>query len=170
MRVGLALEKDQEGKAWYVIQTKPKKEGDVFAMLRRASFEVFLPQMKGVSALKPLFPSYFFIHTDLKNPQTQRLVHFTRGVRRILGDAEGPTPVSDEVIASVKAVTKNGSVVERDLLFQEGDEVVVKKGILKDLQVMIEKKLSDQNRVQILYQWLNTSMRAEVKYTDIEAA
>ncbi|QQR81423.1 MAG: hypothetical protein IPJ69_04700 [Deltaproteobacteria bacterium] len=170
MNVGLTAESSQENIAWYVIQTKPKKEGDVFAMLRRASFEIFLPQMKGVSSLKPLFPSYFFIHADLKEAQTHRLVHFTRGVRRILGDAEGPTPVADEVIATVKAVTKNGSVMERDLLFKEGDQVVVKKGILKDLQVIVEKKLSDQNRVLILYEWLNTTMRAKVEYKDIEAA
>ncbi len=139
-------------------------------ILQGAQFEVFLPLIRGVSSLKPLFPSYLFIRTNFQSTQTYRFVHFTRGVQRILGDEGAPSPIADEIMISVKLMTKNNSIIERDLLFQEGDEVFVKKGVLKDLQVIIEKKIADENRIQILYKWLNTTMRAEVKYTDVEAA
>lgn len=160
---------------WYVIKTKPKKEKDVQNLLARASFETFLPTMKAVgvssenhSTLKPLFPSYLFIHTDFKDPYTHRMIRFTRGVSKILGDKEGPHTIAQEIVETLQKVTRDGSLIEQELLFQEGDKVRVKKGIMKDLLGIIEKNVPESGRVKILFKWISGSMRATLRYKDLE--
>ncbi len=154
--------------AWYVIRTKLKKEKEVINQLNRAHYELFFPQMNAVPSPKPLFPCYLFIRTDFTDPNHHRMVRYTRGVNRILGTGTDPAPVSDIVIETLKMKTENGLLREQELLFKEGDEVKVKKGILKDLQGMIEKNLPAAGRVKVLFKWLNVNMRATLKYTDLE--
>lgn len=165
---------------WYVVKTKPKKEVSVKSQLEKALVEVFLPKIKGLSArqtqrsegspfhLKPLFPSYLFVRSCLTEPHRHRLIRYTRGVHRILGDTAGPLPISDEVIEALKNRTRDGSLIEHDLLFKEGDQVRIKRGILKDLYGIIEKNLSSQGRVRILFKWLYGNMKASLWYTDLE--
>lgn len=162
---------------WFVVQTKPKKEKDVEDQLVRASFDVFLPklraincQLSGINHYKPLFPSYLFIKTDFDNPQIHRMIRFTRGTTRILGDTCGPVPLADFIVETLQEKTKDGSLIEQELLFKEGNAVTVKRGILKDLQGIIEMNLSEKGRVRVLFKWLNNSMRAELKYTELERA
>lgn len=156
---------------WYVIKTKPKKEESAERQLAKANYEVFLPKIKGVVSHKPLFPSYLFIHTDFQNPDHFRLVRYTRGVSKVLSDTEGPQPVSDFIINTLRERTRDGSLIEQELLFKEGDEVSVKKGILKDLIGIIERNLSEIGRVKVLFKWLNGSvMRASLKYTELKKA
>ncbi len=153
---------------WYVIKTKPQKESHVRRQLARAQFEVFLPLMRTIASVKPLFPTYLFIFADLANPQTHRLVRFTRGVSRVLSGPEGPQTVPDDLIQTLISQTRDGSLIEQDLLFKEGDVVTVKRGILKDLQGIIEQNLSEKGRIRVLFKWLNSTMRAVLKYTDLE--
>lgn len=120
--------------------------------------------------LKPLFPSYVFVNTDLQDPQRNRLVRFTRGVSRILGDEEGPRPVSEGIIETLRERTRDGFLIEQELLYKEGDEVRVKKGILMDLIGIIEKNIPDSGRVKILFKWLNGPMRAVLKCSELEKA
>lgn len=155
---------------WYVIKSKPKQEKAVFSQLSRAGYEMFLPQIEGIVAPKPLFPSYLFIGADLRRADHHRLVRYTRGVNCILGDELGPRPILGEIIETLKDQTRDGSLIEQALLFREGDTVRVRRGLLKDLIGIIEGHCSDQRRVQVLFKWWSTSMRAKLKYTDLEQA
>lgn len=155
---------------WYVLKTKPKKEETVLQQLQKASFELFLPKLKVTPLFKPLFPSYLFLRTNLDDPHTHRLIRYTRGVSRILGDINGPLPLADVIVETLKERTRDGSILEQDLLFREGDSVIVKRGLLKDLIGIIDKNLSDQGRVKVLFKWLNNSVRAVIKYRDLEKA
>ncbi len=155
---------------WYVLQTKPKKEKDVESQLVKATYEVFLPKTQGLHTPIPLFPSYLFIRASFDVPHYLRMVRFTRGVRGILGDESGPQPLSSLIVEALREQTKDGSLIAEDLLFQEGDEVTVKKGILKDLKGMIQKNLPAQRRIKVLFKWLHGSIKADFKYTDLEKA
>lgn len=154
---------------WFIIQTKPKNEIRVRDQLVRAQFCIFLPLMKTFFSKKPLFPSYLFVLGDIKNPQVHRLIRFTRGVNRVLCGTDGPLPVPDEVMETLMSRTRSG-FIEQELLFKEGDGVLIKRGILKDLRGIIEKNISDEGRVRILFRWLNRSFRASVRYVDLEKA
>jgi len=156
--------------SWHVIKTKPKKEESVKSQLTKASFDIFLPKIKTFCSSKPLFPSYLFIRTNFEDAALHRLVRFTRGVSKILGDGEGPQPVSEVIINTLKERTSDGSLIEQNLLYKNGDSVLIKKGILKDLIGIIEKNMSDSGRVQVLFKWLSSQMRAILKYTDLEKA
>lgn len=154
---------------WYVIQTKPHREEVVKIQLFHAGFEVFLPKMKSFPvATKPLFPSYLFIHSDFEDSCLHRLVHFTRGVLRILGDREKPIPVSEGFVEALKTTTRDGSLVEQELLYRVGDTIRVKKGILKDLIGIIERNLPVSHRLQVLFRWVIGETRAEIPYGQIE--
>ncbi len=153
---------------WYVLKTKPMKEKEVRKRLSLAGFEVFLPTIQGIHVPKPLFPSYLFVCTDFQDSHKHRLVRFTRGVQKILGDGEGPQAISASLVQTIREMTRDGELVERDLLLKEGDVVRVKKGFLKDLIGMIEKKLPDTKRVQILLKWVSGTMRTKIRYTDLE--
>lgn len=155
-------------KRWYVIKTKPRKEKDVLHQLARACHDLFLPQIRGMTGPKALFPSYLFIRTNFDDPFHHRLVRFTRGVNKILGNSDGPQSVPDIIIETLKERTRDGSLIEQDLLFKKGDEVRVKRGILKDLCGVIERNLSERGRVKILFKWLHNNLQAFVRYTDLE--
>ncbi len=155
---------------WYIIRTKVKKEKDVLTQLIKVPFEVFLPLMKGVSSNKPLFPSYMFIRTNFEDPRNYQMVRYTRGVNKILGNGEKPQAISDLIVETLKEKTRDGSLIEQVLLFREGKEIIVKKGILKDLKGIIEKNIPATGRVKILFKWLSSNMRATLKYTDLKNA
>lgn len=153
---------------WYVVKTKPKKEEEVERHLRRISADVFLPKIRALMRAKPLFPSYLFICGNLSNSSLYQLVKFTRGIHKILGDTEGPQPISESIIQTLRDKTRDGSLIEQELLFREGDRVRVKKGFLKDLSGIIEKNIPSSGRVKVLFKWLSGSARAAVKYTELE--
>lgn len=155
-------------KHWYVIQTKPKKEETVSRQLAQAECEVFVPKMKSLTSTKPLFPSYAFVRTDLQDPSRIRMVQFTRGVRKILGDGIDPQPISDAIVETLREKADGSSLLEQETLFRDGDQVRVKKGILRDLVGIIEKNLPEKGRIKILFKWLRHDMRAVLKYTELE--
>lgn len=158
--------------AWYVIKTKPKQESRAAALLGQIPMAVFLPMLRrkveAGETITPLFPGYFFIKADFTFSQMRQLIRFTRGVHSILGDGEGPIPVGDALIETLMARTRDGSLIEQDLLLKEGDEVRVKAGILKDLIGIIEKNMSETGRVRVLFKWLSGNMQAILRYRRLE--
>lgn len=136
--------------------------------LTRASFTVFLPKMLGEVSPKPLFPSYLFIYADFENQFIHRLVRYTRGVSHLLGDKEGPQPVDDLIVETLRERTRDGSLIEQELLLREGDSVRIKKGVLQDLIGIVEKNMIPSRRIKVLFKWLNGPMKAVLRYKDVE--
>jgi len=185
------------GLHWYVVQTKPQSEDRVamqFKMLRdrnTAIFEevgdfssdelvgmdIFLPKMRsvshsgadGVERLKPLFPSYVFLKWNLTEPKNHRLVRFTRGVNRVLGDMERAVPISDDVIEIIRARTNARGVLEQQM-YKKGDLVKVKRGHLKELVGVLDRPVSDSGRVNVLLQIFNRQLNVELRCADIAHA
>ncbi|MDI7262024.1 MAG: transcription termination/antitermination NusG family protein, partial [Thermodesulfobacteriota bacterium] len=133
---------------WYVIQTKPKKEGEAFSYLSTKGVEIFSPLIEAfsprngriVKELKPLFPGYIFGKFDLEHDYA--LVRWGRGVKRILGFGEYPTPVSEEVVAIIKERAGSDGIVRRTHYFSPNDMVRIKAGPLKDLLGVFDRWVS----------------------------
>jgi transcription antitermination factor NusG len=156
---------------WYVIQTRPQKERVALGLLSKADYEVFLPTIRrGSHGLKPLFPRYFFLRSPLIDPQIHHTIRFTRGVTKILSDTGGPIAVAPEIIETIRAATRDGSIAEPELLYKIGDRVRVKEGVLQDLIGIVEKNVSDDGRVQILFSWLSRKVRVKIDYRQMERA
>ncbi len=141
---------------WYVIQTKPKKEGEAASYLSLNGIEVFNPLMETFrlrngrmnKELHPLFPSYIFGKFDID--LNYNLVRWARGVKKILGFGGEFIPVSEEVVELIKKRTDGNGVVKRNSHFKPNDLVRFKSGPLKDLLGIFERWVSDSERVRIL--------------------
>lgn len=161
---------------WYVIQTKPLRENDVSLQLGRADFEVFNPKIKRFVAgavgqqtrLQPLFPSYVFINANFECGMTYQLVKYTRGVNRILGIGERPAPLPVDVVDIIRSRTAQNDGCIEEKLYQKGDRIRVKRGLLKDLIGILERPVSAEGRVRVLLHIMQRQMRADVNCSDVE--
>src|SRR4030043_1363774 len=94
---------------WYVIHTKPGDENRVGTNLQNQEIEAFLPLLETyqyrngrmIPKIKPLFPNYLFAKLDLEHHYYK--VKWTRGVRRILGIGNAPSPIPEEAIHIINA-------------------------------------------------------------------
>ena len=159
---------------WYVIQTKPKKEGEATSYLSTKGVEIFSPLIESFMArngrvskeLTPLFPGYIFGNFDLE--QNYPLVRWGKGVKGVLGMAGYPTPVSGEVVETIKkkADTHGIVIVRQD--YKPNDVIRIKTGPLKDLLGIFERWVSDRERVRILLNLIGYQPAVEVHYSMIE--
>ena len=159
---------------WYVIQTKPKKEEEAKFYLSTKGVEVFNPLMETFllrngrmnKELKPLFPGYIFGKFDLE--QNYPLVRWGKGVKKVLGFGGYPTPISEEVVETIKERTDTQGVVRNRQHFRPNDVVRIKAGPLRDLLGIFERWVSDNERVRILLNLIGYQPAVEVHYSIIE--
>lgn len=143
-------------KHWFVIRTKAGDESRASANLINQEIEIFLPLFKNhyyrngkmIQAIKPLFPNYLFAKLDLDSHYTK--VKWTRGVSRILGNKEGPVPISEKVVETIRKRVGKDDLVELEETIKEGDLVEVTSGPLKNLIGVFQKRMSGKDRVRIL--------------------
>jgi transcriptional antiterminator RfaH len=140
---------------WYVINTKPKKEFHVEKMFQEGGIKVYNPKYREGSRIKSFFPGYEFVFFSY--PGQFKLVKYTRGVKRIVGNDEGPIPLDEQVILEMKAREVDGFIElsKHGLAPSIGDEIEVVEGPLKGLRGIFKKDLSDQDRVLILLNYVS---------------
>jgi len=159
---------------WYVIQTKPKKEEEAKSYLSSKGVEVFGPLMENFllrngrmsKELKSLFPGYIFGKFDLG--QNYPLVRWAKGVKKVLGFGEYPTPISEEVVEIIRERTDTRGVVRLKSQFQANDVIRIKTGPLKDLLGIFERWMPDGERVRILLSLMSYQPVVEMHYSMIE--
>jgi len=142
-------------KNWYVINTKPKKEFQVERLFQEGGLEVYSPKFRQEKRIKPFFPGYEFIRFE--HPAQYKLVTYTRGVKKIVGNRGGPIPLPESIVLDMKAREVNGFIElakygeEPDI----GDEIEVAEGPLKGLKGVFQKELEDKQRVMILLNYVS---------------
>ena len=159
---------------WYVIQTKPKKEAEAESYLSTKGVEIFNPLMETFALrngrmnkeLKPLFVGYIFGKFDLD--QNYPLVRWARGVKKILGFGEYPTPISEEVVEIIKERTDTQGIVRIRQHFKVNDVIRIKAGPLRDLFGIFERWISGSERARILLNLIGYQPAVEIHYSMIE--
>ncbi len=167
---------DQMSLSWYVVQTKPGDEHRVETHLLNQEMETFLPLLethqyhggKLVQRIKPLFPNYLFARLDLEVHYYK--VKWTRGVSRILGTGNGPIPLSEKVITTIKEKMGEGNLVKLEEELKEGDAVRVTSGPFKDLMGVFQKKMSDKGRVRVLLSLIGVDVPIQISQWLIKKA
>ena len=161
--------------AWFVIQTKPKKEEEAKCYLSMKGLEIFNPLMENfvirngmiTKEYRPLFPGYMFGKFELEKDYP--LVRWGRGVKKVLGlGRDYPTPVSEEVIEIIKRRTDGYGIVRKSYHFEANDRVRIKSGPLKDLLGIFERWVSDNDRVRVLLNLIGYQPAVEMHYSMIE--
>jgi transcriptional antiterminator RfaH len=177
---GKTLEKDEsvlEGyqmRRWYVVQTNPREEERALHHLNEKGVETFFPkievvryrQTKAGMVIRPMFPSYLFAH--FVAPEEVPYVHWTRGVRRILGADNAPLPLEDEVVSFIKSQTGEKDVAKVGLRLKPNDRVKVRSGPFKDLLGIFEREIDDQGRVEILLNLIGYQARIQLHESLLE--
>ncbi|MFB3926461.1 MAG: transcription termination/antitermination protein NusG [Syntrophales bacterium] len=159
---------------WYVIQTKPRKEGQASSYLSAKGVEMFNPLMENVYVrrgkvireLKPLFPGYVFGRFDMD--ESYNLVCWGRGVKKIVGIGDHPAPISDDVIAIIKNRTNKDNIIKKAYQLNPKDRVRIKSGPLKDLIGILERWVSDSARIRVLLNLIGYSPTIELHYSMVE--
>jgi transcription antitermination factor NusG len=159
---------------WYVIQTKPNKEGDTSAYLRDKGLEILSPLMENVSVkgskmtrgLRPLFPSYIFARFDIDS--SYALVRWARGAKKVLSFGGYPVPVSESAVELIKARTDTSGVVRKCHSFTANDVIRIKTGPLRDLLGIFEKWMPDHERVRVLLNLIGYQPTIELHCSMVE--
>jgi len=140
---------------WYVINTKPKREFHVERLFQEGGIRVYCPKYRSGGQVKPFFPGYEFVFFGY--PEQYKLVKYTRGVKRIVGNEEGCIPIEPEILEEIRRREVDGYIELQKYGLEPslGDEIEVVEGPLKGLRGVFKKNLSDQDRVLILLNYVN---------------
>lgn len=152
---------------WYLIYTKPRNEDTVTTKLQDCGFEVFNPKLKERKCIRrrlryvisSLFPCYIFVKMDLRS--NYRFVKYTRGIRKIVGTENSPTPVSPWIIESIRSRMEDGVVAVKPPKLNPGDEVVIKGGPLQGIEAIFEREMKGEERVIIMLKAVNVRVVAD---------
>jgi transcription antitermination factor NusG len=149
--------------AWFLLNLKPKKELQVERLFREASFDFYLPRARDGRSLRPFFPGYGFLRFD--HPRQYQLVHYTRGVKRVVGNEAGPIPLPDGAVDAIRAREVEGAI---DLWTTRpepgpGDEIEVTSGPLKGLRGVFNSELGGHERVLILLNYVSYQGRLQIE-------
>jgi len=142
-------------KHWYVLNTRPKKESQVERLFLSGGIDIYSPKYQRDGRVLPFFAGYAFIRFEF--PEEYRLVRYTRGVKEVVGNREGPIRISEKVIEQLKSREVNG-YIELEKYGKEpglGDEIEVMEGPMKGLRGIFEKDLTDKDRVLILLNYVS---------------
>jgi len=163
---------------WYAIHTKPSAELLAEFNIERLAVPVFFPKVQQVKrvfgvrkqVMKPLFPGYIFAR--FCPFKYLHLIHYARGVRRVVGAGEVPVPVDKEIIDLLRSRQANRGYVSLGTKQPEtGDRVVVtKEGPLQGLNGIFEHELDDQQRVSILLEAIHYRPRMVIEKCYLQAA
>lgn len=126
-------------RAWYALYTRPRFEKKVDKELQDLNIESFLPLKKVIKFWsdrkktidEPLFPSYVFVHADLK----ERYQAFQPpGVVRMVSFNGEPTRIPEEQIEAVRRILEAGYLPLVNNELSKGDQVEIIAGPLTGLQ------------------------------------
>src|SRR5207237_9948283 len=92
---------------WYAVQSRPKQEDRAATNLAVMGLTTLVPKVRQPRSrgagcgVAPLFPRYFFVYCRLAS--TLPKIRYARGVAKILGTSEGPTPIDDAIIEAIQS-------------------------------------------------------------------
>ena len=129
---------DQDSKKWLAVYTRPRHEKVVEKEFQKKGFEVYLPMLKARRKWSdrkkwvefPLFRSYVFVRTKLKNVL---FVVQNSGVVKVVKFGGEIAIVQNKSIQAIKLIIEGGYNPEPLDYFVKGDPVKVSDGPLKGI-------------------------------------
>ncbi len=152
---------------WAVVNTHPNKERFAIENLQRQSFHAYCPMMRrrirharrSQDVLRPMFQGYVFVEIT---PVTQwRLIMSTYGVRSLVRAGTKLGFLPDGMVESLLEREVDGAISKPEQPFEIGQEVTKQGGPFDGLVATI-LELNDRERVTVLMDILNQSVRVKV--------
>ena len=160
---------------WYCLHTRSRHEEAVYQRLTDKGFYTFLPRLQVWSKRKDrrkkiqkaLFSGYLFVYEAL-NPYRGLEILKTPGVVKILGNAQGPLPIPEIQIESIKKILSGESAVFPFPYLKEGQLVRVVDGPLKGCEGFLLKIKEEKERLIISIDLLQRSVAVEIDGPSVE--
>ena len=105
----------------------------------------------------PLFPGYLFARFDVESHY--RAVHYSQGVRGVVGFGSDPAKVDEEMIESIRSRLEDGCMILPSPLFKPGQMVRIQEGPFEGLEAVFEREMPAQERVVLLLKSLSYQAR-----------
>jgi transcriptional antiterminator RfaH len=163
---------------WYVVHTHARSEAIAAAHLERQGFETYCPRYlkrrsharRVTTVPAPFFPRYIFVAIDIAS-QRWRAVRSTFGVSNLVGNEKGPTPVTEAVVAELRANEDASGFIpmHSGSRFRCGDRVRLRDGIFASYTGLFDS-MADSGRVAVLLDILGRKVRVVLNGAAITAA
>ncbi len=161
---------------WFALLTRSNFEQTVYASVSGKKIDAFLPRTRKKSKRKdrklmietPLFPGYLFVRSSFE-PAYQLRILKTLGAVRLLGNQQGPVPIPDYQIESLKIMTSanmnliSGSTIQ----LTKGDPVMILQGPMAGLKGEFSRH-KGKGRVIIKIDLLGQFAGVEIDGEDVE--
>jgi len=160
--------------SWFVLHTRSRFENVVNDGLAKKSIEVFLPKIlvrskrrdRKLMIRMPVFPGYLFVKSDM-NPYEQVEIVKTVGVVRFIGTKDGPVPVPEKTIESLKIMVNSDSPIITGNRLARGDTVMVVTGPFAGV-IGTFVSYRGKGRIVINIEALGQTAAVDVDESDIE--
>ena len=147
---------------WYALQSKVNKEDALYGQLLSQGFDVYFPRIRvnpvnpRAKMIKPYFPSYMFIHTDIEavGISTFQWMPFARGM--VVFDQE-PAAVPDSLIIAIRRRVDQVNAAGGEVFdgLQKGDPVFIHDGPFAGYEAIFDIRLPGSERVRVLIELLS---------------
>ncbi|WP_405420733.1 transcription/translation regulatory transformer protein RfaH [Marinobacter flavimaris] len=156
---------------WYALQHKPAQGDRALTHLQNQDIACFYPKItvekikagKRTKKLEPLFPGYLFVNLEQTDPMWAKL-RSTRGVLRIVGFANKPAPISDDVIQHIKASLE--SVAEQGGI-KPGQAVQLNEGPFEGINAIFQS-YDGEARAIVLISFMQKKQKLRVPVAAIK--
>jgi transcriptional antiterminator RfaH len=155
---------------WYVLRSKPNKEQFLSEQLSMHNIETFYPRLRVNPAnprarkVKPYFPGYVFIHTDLDQAAPSTL-QWMPGAVGFVSFGSTPSVVPDGLIHAIQKRVEQVNAIGGEIFegLKRGDVVTIESGPFAGHEAIFDARISGSERVRVLLKFLQGhSVKMEV--------
>lgn len=157
-------------KCWYALRSKPRKERALYLYICTEDVKCFYPRLKvnpvnpRSRKVKPYFPGYMFVQTDLEEEGRNRFrwIPHSLGLVRF-GDV--PAVVPENLIHGIRRTLAEVNEAGGEELhgLQPGDQVRIEDGPFAGYRGVFDGKLSGRDRVRVLLSMIKQSREIPVE-------
>lgn len=156
---------------WYALQYKPAQGDRALQHLQNQDITCFYPKItvekikagKRTKKLEPLFPGYLFVNLEQSDPVWAKL-RSTRGVLRIVGFANKPAAIGDDVIYHIKdsldSVAEQGGI-------KPGQAVQLHEGPFEGINAIFQA-YDGEARAIVLINFMQKRQRVKIPVSAIK--
>jgi len=161
--------------SWFALYVQANHEKEVARQLELKSIDHLLPLMERWSKWRdrrkliytPLFPGYVFVHTILDNYMNVRILR-TAGAVKILRSSDGPLPIPDLQMESLRTMLSFQATLEVHAYVREGDWVRVVRGPLAGHVGILQRHSHRKGRLVVNIDIIQKSASVELNLEDVE--
>lgn len=151
---------------WFLARTQPRRENTAKGHIERQGAEVYLPVLTELGRLRPLFPSYLFVHYC---QLSYSWIENTIGVSKLVRMGPDPVTVSQKLIDHIQRVEYDLSLAPEDRSLKVGDRCHALNGPFATIDAICEGMLPSK-RISLLMNIFGRPTRVECDLKDVVAA